>query len=78
LDGKKIVVTHGDDSKLLRAILLDNTADYLFFGHTHETLDERHGHIRVINPGALYRAKPKTVALLDTQTDQLQFITVTV
>ena len=78
LAGKAIVVTHGDDSRLLRSILLDNTADYLFFGHTHQTLDERHGRIRVINPGALFRASPKTVAVLNLQTNQLQFLEITV
>ncbi len=78
LDGKKIVVTHGDDGRILRTVLRENTVDYLFFGHTHVAMDERHGQIRVINPGALYRATPKTVAVLDLQTDELQVIPVKV
>jgi hypothetical protein len=31
---------------------------------------------RVINPGALYRAREKTVAILDTAADRLTFLRV--
>ncbi|HUU85734.1 MAG TPA: YfcE family phosphodiesterase [Phycisphaerae bacterium] len=47
--------------------------DYIFCGHTHYPQDERVGHVRVINPGALHRARPRTVATLDLITDELTF-----
>ena len=50
--------------------------DYLLVGHTHVRSDTRQGRIRVINPGALYRASIKTVALLNLATDRLVFIEV--
>ena len=34
----------------------------------------RIGRTRVINPGALFRASEKTVALLDTDTDRLEYV----
>ena len=34
------------------------------------------GRVRVINPGALHRANPKTVALLDTAADRVEFLEV--
>jgi putative phosphoesterase len=74
--GKRGVVTHGDDQRLVRNLIRQQQIDYLFLGHTHETLDQHIGKIHVINPGALYRAAVKTVALLDTETDQVRFITV--
>ncbi len=74
--GKPAVVTHGDDHALLRNLIQQQQIDYLFLGHTHETQDERKGRVRIINPGALYRAAVKTVAVLDTESDQLRFITV--
>jgi putative phosphoesterase len=75
--GEKLaVVTHGDDQALLRRLIQQQKIDYLFLGHTHETLDQRNGKLRIINPGALYRAAVKTVAVLDTETDELRFITV--
>jgi putative phosphoesterase len=74
LDDKKAVVTHGDDQVLVRRLIREQQIDYLFLGHTHEKHDERVGKIHIINPGALYRASLKTVAILDTSTDGVRFI----
>ena len=68
-NGKRITVTHGDQDYVLTRVLRDDTTDYLFTGHTHQRRDERIGGVRWINPGALYRAKLKTVGLLDLATD---------
>jgi uncharacterized protein len=78
LDGKSFSITHGDDAARLRRIQKDQRHDYLITGHTHLCRDERIGRIRWINPGALYRAREKTVAILDTRTDTLKFLTVDV
>jgi predicted phosphodiesterase len=75
-DNKLAIVTHGDDSGIVNAVLQAQLVDYLFLGHTHRTLDIRRGKVRVINPGALYRAAQKTVAILDTASDALEFIVV--
>jgi hypothetical protein len=40
--------------------------------------DERVGTVRVINPGALHRAREKTVATLDTGTGEVRFLVVAV
>ena len=74
LDGKKIALLHGDDTQQLNALLKSQRHDYLFHGHSHLKRDDRIGKIRIINPGALHRAAEKTVALLNTQTDHLEFI----
>jgi putative phosphoesterase len=74
--GKRAVVTHGDDLRLIRRLIQEQQIDYLFLGHSHETLDQRQGKVRIINPGALYRAAVKTVAVLDTESDNLKFLTV--
>jgi len=76
LGGKKFAVIHGDDFKLRKRILDEQTHDYLLQGHTHIRSDQRVGRTRCINPGALHRAKEKTVAVLDTDTDRLTFLTV--
>ena len=75
-DNKLAIVTHGDDSHIVNSVLQAQLVDYLFLGHTHKTLDTRRGKVRIINPGALYRAAQKTVALLDTASDALEFIVV--
>ena len=76
LDGKRLAVIHGDDFALRRKLLLEQKYDYLLLGHTHLRQDERSGKTRVINPGALYRAREKSVALLRTDTDMLRFFVV--
>jgi uncharacterized protein len=75
--GKKIAVTHGDNLKLLRqATEGGSPCDYIFIGHSHVPVDQRLGRSRTINPGALHRAAKKTVALVDLETDIVNFLTV--
>lgn len=77
LAGKRIALFHGHEREFYRAVT-DYDADYVLHGHTHEKRDERIGGVRVINPGALHRARQRTVATLDLATDTLQFHTITV
>lgn len=79
LDGKRIAVFHGHEREFATVLRMMNgeavafDADYVFYGHTHVKSDVRSGKTRTINPGALHRAKPYTVATLDLQTDKLDF-----
>lgn len=75
LAGRKIAVAHGDDGRILRK-LMAQPVDYLLTGHTHVPHDLREGHVRKINPGALFRSRSKTVATLDLENDILTFLTV--
>jgi putative phosphoesterase len=76
LGGKRFAVTHGDDPAAKRRVLDSQEFDYLLQGHTHLFDDQRIGRTRLINPGALHRAHPKTIALLDTHADRLERIVV--
>ncbi|HET6246398.1 MAG TPA: metallophosphoesterase [Tepidisphaeraceae bacterium] len=76
LGGKRFAVIHGDDFALKKKLLAGQDYDYLLQGHTHLRQDERLGKTRMINPGALFRAREKSVALLNTQTDELRFLVV--
>lgn len=73
LDGKSIAMFHGHENAFSREIRAPRT-DYIFHGHTHEKTDYRIGRTRVINPGALHRARVKTVATLDLAADELRFL----
>jgi hypothetical protein len=75
IGGKIVVFQHGDDAGAMRAAL-DAGADYLCHGHTHERRDERLGGTRVVNPGALHRAREHTVAVLDVARDAVSFLTI--
>lgn len=76
LGGKRVAITHGDHLELVRRVTDEQSADYLFVGHTHVMVDRRTNGVRVINPGALYRASVKSCALLRTDTDHLEFLTI--
>ena len=76
LGGKLFAITHGDDQQLIDRVLKEQRHDYLITGHTHVKHDRRIGRVRWINPGALYRAREKTVAILDTESDELQLLPV--
>lgn len=76
LDGKVVTFLHGDDHRRMQSILNGQETDYLFHGHSHVRSDHRVGRIHVVNPGALHRATIKTVALVDTAADTVEFLEV--
>lgn len=74
LGGKTFAILHGDDTRAMRRILTEQRHNYLLHGHTHVARDEQAGLVRIINPGALHRAREKSVALLDVASGQLTFL----
>ncbi len=75
LDGKTFAVFHGHERGFNRAVAT-LAVDYILHGHTHVVRDERRQQTRIINPGALHRARRKTVATLNTTTGELVFRTI--
>lgn len=73
LAGKRIAVYHGHEPGFATAAG-GNGLDYLFYGHTHRYADTRCGGCRMINPGALYRARPRTCARLDLVSGALRVL----
>jgi len=72
LGAKRFAVFHGHEREFERAVrALD--VDYLLHGHTHIARNERINGKRIVSPGALHRANPKTVATLDTDIDEVTF-----
>jgi len=71
---KKFYVYHGTKKEKLDAAIKSNKYDYVLTGHTHIKRDEKIGKTRVINPGALFRIYPYTIALLGVENDNLEFI----
>ena len=65
IGAKKLAWTHGDNAKLLRELENADAFDFVFYGHTHEAKEHSVGRTRVINPGALHRARPKGFLFLD-------------
>jgi putative phosphoesterase len=76
LGGAKIAFVHGDIKRLMDDIEHGGTFDYVFYGHTHHAAEHRTGPTRVINPGALQRARVKTFVVLDLETSDVESVTV--
>jgi putative phosphoesterase len=74
LEGANIAFVHGDDAALLRDLERSDAFDFLFYGHTHAAEEHRTGRTRVINPGALHRARVKTFVVLDLKTHAVESV----
>jgi putative phosphoesterase len=65
LEGRKLAWLHGDDEPLLDRTIACGAWDLVCHGHTHVPRCERLGRTLVLNPGALYRARRHTVAIVE-------------
>jgi len=68
LSGRRIALIHSHDAKRFRQVKTSGQYDLVCYGHTHEAEFHRDGQTLVLNPGALYRATPHTIAVLDLKT----------
>jgi uncharacterized protein len=73
---RKIAWIHGDNKRLFQDVERSGHFDYLFYGHTHQAEQHCTGPTRVVNPGALHRAKVKTFVILDFDTCSLETVAV--
>ena len=74
--GRKIAFLHGHEKERMREVENSGYFDYLFYGHTHVAKEHVTGPTRVINPGALHRANPKTFLIVDLATGALESVRV--
>lgn len=78
LAGKRLAWVHSHERHQLRQLEHSDFFDYLFYGHTHIREQHRTGKTLVANPGALFRANPKTCIVLDVATGEIKPILVPV
>ena len=74
LASRKIAIIHSDDGRLFRTTISSGRFDLVCYGHTHEAESHREGRTLVLNPGALYRATPHTLAVVDLKTMEAEII----
>lgn len=74
LAGKDIAWVHSHRKGQLRELEQCGLFDYLFYGHSHIAESHRSGRTLVANPGALFRARPKTCLLVDLASSELRQI----
>ncbi len=65
LDGVRIAFMHGHNERLLRESIESGAYQLVCYGHTHLAEHHQQGATWVLNPGALYRANPHTLAIVE-------------
>lgn len=72
LCGKRVAWVHSHERHQLYQLEHCNYFDFVFYGHTHVREQHRTGKTLVANPGALFRANPKTCVVLDVVSGELK------
>ena len=75
LEGRKIAFLHSDDSRQFRETIRSGEWDLVCYGHTHEAESHRERNTLVLNPGALYRANPHSLAIVELPSIQVEHVT---
>jgi putative phosphoesterase len=74
LASRRIALLHSHDAKLFHHVCPSGDYDLVCYGHTHEAKQHRVGKTVVLNPGALYRANPHSIAIVDLPTMEASII----
>ena len=74
VEGRRIAFLHGDDGQILRQTIEQDGVDIVCYGHTHVAEHHHENGKLVVNPGAVWRSRPPSVAVLDLA--EMQVLTV--
>ena len=64
-DGVKVALLHSHERNRFRDAIDSGRYRLVCYGHTHVAAIDRHGETVVLNPGAIYRASPHSIAVVD-------------
>jgi uncharacterized protein len=67
-DGVRVALLHSHERWRFRNAIDSGEYQLVCYGHTHVAAIDRHGDTLVVNPGALYRANPHSIAVVDLPT----------
>jgi uncharacterized protein len=76
LAGRRIAVLHGDDAERLVETIDSGRYHLVCYGHTHQAEHHWQDGTLVLNPGALYRATPHSIAVVELSSMDVTSITV--
>ncbi len=68
LASRKIAMLHSHDGQRFHETIASGEYDLVCYGHTHKAEHHPQGPTLVLNPGALYRATPHSLAVVDLPT----------
>ena len=64
-DGVRVALLHSHERRRFRNTIDSGDYRLVCYGHTHVAAIDRRGETTVLNPGAIYRATPHSVAIVD-------------
>ena len=64
-DGVRVALLHSHEQRRFRQAVDSGDYRLVCYGHTHVAAIDRRGHTLVLNPGAIYRANPHSIAVVD-------------
>ncbi len=75
LQGRRVAFLHGDDTHALHQVVTGDGWDLICYGHTHVAEQHTTGcGTLVLNPGAVYRAHPHSLAVVDLSSLKASFV----
>ena len=73
--GRRIAFLHGDDAQAFAGLTSSGEWDLICYGHTHlPDWRVEHG-TRILNPGAIYRARPHSLAIVTLPQLTVEYVT---
>ncbi len=67
-DGVRVALLHSHERYRFREAISSGRYGLVCYGHTHVAAIDRRGETVVLNPGAIYRANPHSIAVVDLPT----------
>jgi putative phosphoesterase len=64
-DGVQVALLHSHERNRFRDAIDSGRYALVCYGHTHVAAIDRHGKTLVLNPGAIYRSSPHSLAVVD-------------
>jgi len=62
---RRVALLHSDDRRRFQEVVHSGEWDLVCYGHTHIAKIEQQGPTLVVNPGAIYRANPHSIAIVE-------------
>jgi putative phosphoesterase len=73
-DGVRVALLHSHERQRFRQTIDSGDYQLVCYGHTHVAAIDRRGETVVLNPGAIYRAEPHSLAIVDLPTVEATII----
>lgn len=65
LAARRVAFLHSDDAAKFRTTTGSGAYDLVCYGHTHQAEQHWEGNTLILNPGAIFRANPHSIAVVD-------------